>query len=253
MNRILNYVKSDLSKFADKLHTFQEDICAAAVNVDLRKVFNPPCYDQGQLGSCTANSCVFLVEFQLFRETAKEFMGSRLFVYYNERLIEGDVGQDNGAVVADSINSIAKYGVCPETELPYDISQFAVKPSDACYTCGSEYKCDKFRCVKQTFNQLIQALAKGHPVTFGTTLYTSFENVGSDGLVPLPDVTKESVIGGHCMNICGWNGERFIVRNSWGPNWGDHGYCYFPKEYILNSDLTSDFWIVLDMEHPATL
>lgn len=249
MKRVYNYIKSDISKFGDKLHVFKENKCHQAVTVDLRKIYNPPCYDQGNSSSCTANSCIFLVEFQLHKETNEDFMGSRLFVYYNERLIENDVSEDGGAMVCDSIKSISDYGVCLETEWPFDISKITDKPTDICYTDALKYKCDKFRHVNQTFNQILAALVQGCPITFGTTLYDSFNNVKADGIVPMPDTVNESVLGGHCMNICGWTGEKFIVRNSWGPDWGDNGYCYFDKEYILNPDLSSDFWIVLDMEH----
>ena len=75
----------------------------------------PPVYDQGQLGSCTANALVGAFEYD-----APAFMGSRLFLYYNERRLEQTIPDDNGARLSDGIACLEKYGLCPESEYPYD-------------------------------------------------------------------------------------------------------------------------------------
>ena len=88
--------------------------------VDLRAAC-PAVYDQGQLGSCTANAIGAAVEFDQMKQKLKEvFMPSRLFIYYNERVMEGTVDQDSGAQIRDGIKSVAKQGVCPEEMWPYD-------------------------------------------------------------------------------------------------------------------------------------
>jgi hypothetical protein len=75
----------------------------------------PPVYDQGQLGSCTANSIGAAVEFeQMKQKLASVFVPSRLFIYFNERSMEGTVDSDSGAQIRDGIKSVAKQGVCPE-------------------------------------------------------------------------------------------------------------------------------------------
>src|SRR5436853_3992768 len=65
-------------------------------SVDLRPSC-PAVYDQGQLGSCTANAIGGAIEFdQLKQHLAQTFTPSRLFIYYNERVIEGTVDADSG-------------------------------------------------------------------------------------------------------------------------------------------------------------
>jgi C1A family cysteine protease len=56
----------------------------------------------------------------------------------------------------------------------------------------------------------------------------------------------ESPIGGHCVLIVGYNTDDryYIVRNSWGPEWGDQGYFYMPFPYVERADLSSDFWMI---------
>lgn len=89
----------------------------------------PPVYDQGQLGSCTANAIAGAIQFGRMKEHKQEsFVPSRLFIYYNERVIEGTVKSDNGAQLRDGVKTVAKQRICPESVWPYDISKFAVKP-----------------------------------------------------------------------------------------------------------------------------
>lgn len=119
------------------------DFLYAAPTPILRKIpakadLRPKCpkeiYDQGQLGSCTGNAIAAAIEFDLMKQRARKvFTPSRLFIYYNERAMEHTINQDSGAQIRDGIKSVAKLGACPEPEWPYDISQFAQKPSSVCY------------------------------------------------------------------------------------------------------------------------
>src|SRR5438876_11929798 len=93
-----------------------------------------PVEDQGQLGSCTANALVGALEFLELKHGAQLVDLSRLFVYYNERVIEHSTKHDAGAMLRDGIKSLAGQGVCPESIWPYAIRKFAVRPPAACYT-----------------------------------------------------------------------------------------------------------------------
>ena len=87
--------------------------------VDLRRRC-PRVYNQGQIGSCTANAIAAAIEFDRKKQKLSDFIPSRLFIYYNERSIEHSIPLDNGAQIRDGIKSVAKEGACPETEWPYD-------------------------------------------------------------------------------------------------------------------------------------
>ena len=100
-------------------------------SVDLRP-HCPPVYDQGQLGSCTANAIAGALQFDEIKEHKNgHSTPSRLFIYYNERVIEGTVTSDSGAQLRDGVKTVAKQGICPEKVWPYNISKFAVKPLNA--------------------------------------------------------------------------------------------------------------------------
>lgn len=204
--------------------------------VDLRPKC-PPVYDQGELGSCTGNGVAACIQF-----LQPSFMPSRLFIYYNERVIEGDTDQDGGAQIHDGIKTVVNQGVCPETEWPYDINQFTVKPPEQCYDDAQKDLVTQYLSL-DTINDIKQCLNSGFPVVFGMTVFESFEHpeVASTGMVPMPAQTEQS-IGGHCMVIVGYDNSKecFIVRNSWGASWGLSGYCYISYAYI--QQFADDFW-----------
>jgi len=220
--------------------------------VSLRKRM-PPVYDQGQLGSCTANSVGAIVEFnELKQKEPGATTPSRLFIYYNERVMEGTVREDSGAEIRDGIKSVAQVGVPPETLWPYDVTKFAKKPPAAAYEDARKHEVLRYARVAQDSIALQNVLATGFPISFGFTVYTSFESdVGSDGVVPMPQ-PHEKVLGGHAVVATGYKmikGQlHFECRNSWGPGWADHGYFWMPDAYLTSGSLASDFWVIEQVE-----
>ncbi|HWC81986.1 MAG TPA: C1 family peptidase [Pseudonocardiaceae bacterium] len=249
----------DLPDARDHLYSVPEPVSAALPStVDLRAGL-PDCYDQGKIGSCTANSIAGAVEFALRKENLPDFVPSRLFIYYNERAMEGHVGTDSGAQIRDGIKSVGTLGVCPETEWPYEAvqadangnfpagSREATKPSAQCYEDALKNKVTSYQRITPVLDQLRGCLAAGWPFCFGFTVYESFESqqVAQTGVAPLPQ-PHEQVLGGHAVLAVGYDDaqQRFLVRNSWGTGWGQHGYFTLPYAYLTNSGLASDFWTV---------
>ena len=110
-------------------------VTSLPTSVDLSTAANmPPIYDQGQLGSCTGNAIAGAVDYDNHKITGTFWTPSRLWIYYQERVIEGTVDQDAGGQLRDGIKSVAQLGVCPETDWPYDISAFAQAPPQGDYT-----------------------------------------------------------------------------------------------------------------------
>jgi C1A family cysteine protease len=212
--------------------------------VDLRSLC-PPVVDQGQLGSCTANAIAAAHEFAQMKQGEKAFAPSRLFIYYNERSMEGTVSVDSGAAIRDGFRSIAKMGVCRETCWPYLIAKFARKPKKACFLSAARHKAVQYLAVTPVLDRLKGCIADGFPFVFGFTVYESFESdaVARSGMVPMP-AKSEQVLGGHAVVCVGYDDrtQLFTVRNSWGTGWADGGYCYMPYPYLTDPQLASDFW-----------
>jgi len=215
--------------------------------VDLR-VDTLPTYDQGALGSCTANAISAAYAFDVLKQKEEAFyIPSRLFIYYNERVIEGTVNQDSGAMLRDGIKSINKVGVCTEDSWPYDISKFTNKPTDSCYKEASGNKSVLYKKVSRSLYDFKSCLASGFPFVGGFSVYESFESkeVAQTGKMPMPN-PSERLLGGHAILVIGYDDDIncFIVRNSWGSKWGDKGHFYMPYDYLTNSSLSNDFWVV---------
>jgi C1A family cysteine protease len=212
--------------------------------VDLRAQM-PPVYDQGQLGSCTANAIGGAFEFDLLKQKEEDFVPSRLFIYYNERVIERSVSEDSGAMLRDGMKTLANQGVCPEPMWPYVLSQFATKPAAECYAEAKKHLGITYMRVEQDVAEMRGCVAAGFPFIFGFTVYESFESdtVARTGNVPMPD-GDERTLGGHAMCVVGYDNPKklFIVRNSWGAGWGKKGYGTMPYAYFTNTDLSADFW-----------
>jgi C1A family cysteine protease len=217
-------------------------------SVSLRKQM-PAVYDQGQLGSCTANSIGSILEFnELKQKESDAAVPSRLFIYYNERAMEGTANQDAGAEIRDGIKSVAQLGAPPETLWPYDITKFAKKPPQKVYAAATRHEALRYARVTQDQLALQSVLAEGYPISFGFTVYESFEtNVGTDGVMPMPR-PSERTLGGHAVVTIGYkqikNQLYFECRNSWGPGWGDKGHFWMPSGYITSRHLATDFWVI---------
>jgi C1A family cysteine protease len=214
---------------------------AATTKVDLRSKM-PPVYDQGSLGSCTSNALC-----AAFAYAVNQFNGSRLFLYYNERMIENSVSQDSGAYLHDGVQALETYGLCTETSWPYVASQFAVKPPLTCYRSALSNKVLTATNVPPTLASMRACLIAGRPFVLGFLVFASFETaaVARTGIVPLPG-RHDPLLGGHAVVVCGFDDSKqwFIVRNSWGTGWGDKGYFYAPYAYFTNQAYVSDLWAI---------
>jgi len=227
--------------------------------VDLRRRC-PRVYNQGEIGSCTANAIAAAIEFDRKKQKLRDFVPSRLFIYYNERSMEHSIPLDNGAQIRDGIKSVAKQGACPETKWPYDDTPAdsttnlwpsgakpRQKPPRSCYTDAKKYRTVSYQRVDRTLSQMKGCLADGFPFVFGFTVYDSFESaqVARTGVLQMPK-PKEGVVGGHAVLAVGYDdkSERFVVRNSWGTGWGKKGYFTMPYSYLLTDNLSDDFWTI---------
>jgi C1A family cysteine protease len=226
----------------DKLNIKKNNVVTKfPIKIDLRNNFQP-IYDQGDLGSCTANALCGIVGYDI-----PKLFGSRLFLYYNERFIEGSVNIDAGAYLSDGIKSLQIYGICDESDWPYDITKYTIKPNDECYTNALKHKAIKVQNINNDITSMKTSLVNNDPFVVGIAIYSSFETskVNNTGVVPMPS-KNDYLLGGHAVVCVGYDDKKkvWIMRNSWGTGWGDKGYFYLPYKYLTNPNLSSDLWII---------
>lgn len=228
-------------------------------SADLR-AWCSPIEDQGNLGSCTANAGVGLVEYFERRAFGKHLDASRLFVYKATRDLMHWTG-DKGAFLRTTMKALVLFGVPPEEYWPYDIPHFDDEPPAFCYAFAQSYQAIEYYRLdppgttkSALLARIKQYLAAGFPSMFGFTVYDSIRQVGGDGKIPYPS-SGEKVVGGHAIVAVGYDdaadvgGEKgaLLIRNSWGSGWGDQGYGWLPYAYV-ESGLATDWWTMLKGE-----
>ena len=250
LSKSYNYAR-DTAKVGLPAYEPSEDaLTKVADKVDLRTVGKfPPVFNQGQLNSCTANAASAALYFDMDKQGLTDiFIPSRLFIYYNERALEGSI--DNNAAVSmhDCIKTISRTGVCKADAWPYDANKYQDKPPQSTYDFAKGHKAIKYHKISANLSHLKACLKDGYPFIFGFKIYPGFESSAAraSGIVPMPKAGEKS-IGGHAVVAVGYNDstEQILIRNSWGADWGQGGYGYMPYEYFTSSkDLAFDYWVL---------
>ena len=223
--------------------------------VDLKKLC-PLVYNQGGLGSCTANAMSGAFQMAQVIQKKATWMPSRLFLYYNSRVYIHTENSDSGAFLRDVVKSMNKDGVCKEAEWTYDDNsrpgaKFTQKPPATCYQHALTNQILTYQRLQNSLTVLQGCLAEGYPFAFGFSVYESFMSavVKRTGIMPMPHISTERMIGGHAVLAVGYDNTRqaFLVRNSWGTQWGLAGYFWMPYAYACSRQ-ASDFWTVRTIE-----
>jgi len=236
-------------------------------SVDLRK-WCPPVEDQGEIGSCTANAGVGMVEYCEKRAFGKHIDASRLFLYKATRNLS-ELHGDSGASIRSTMGALVLFGVPPEKYWPYSDKDpdFDKEPSAFCYSFAENYKSIKYfrhdtpRLSEEAVLESVKkTLVAGIPAMFGFTVYDSINQADTTGKIPFP-CSNERVLGGHAVVVVGYDDKieirnadcdvsakgAMLIRNSWGDGWGDGGYGWLPYEFLYR-ELSVDFWSMLKQE-----
>lgn len=207
-----------------------------------------PVYNQLGIGSCTANAIAKALQFDAIKQGLPDAneAPSRLFIYWNERKVEGTLPEDAGAMIRTGAKISADLGVCLEKTWIYDENKLNDEPTPACFEEALLHQTISYYRLNNTRDEMRRCLAEGFPFVVGITLFESFESeqVAKTGIVPLPE-PGEAIIGGHAVIVMGYKttdkGLIYSLGNSWGPEWGDNGNFTLPADY-LESQLANDLW-----------
>ncbi len=261
-----NKVKPMLTKIKKTPLSLSSSIPA---KIDLRNLCSPV-EDQEDIGSCTAQAGVGLIEYFENRAYNKFLDASRLFLYKvtrNYLQMEGDTG----AFLRSTIAAMALFGVPPEKYWPYNTLDFDIEPPGFCYSFAQNYKSIKYfrlDLLSPSDSNILQRIRKflsiGFPAMFGFTVFDSIEQADkNEGQIPFPNAETDKVAGGHAVVAVGYDDKKeikhekskqkstgaFLIRNSWGTNWGEDGYGWLPYDYLLKWNLASDWWTLIKQDY----
>lgn len=208
-----------------------------------------PISNQLDIGSCVANAwCDMLEILDGLEGTDAVEQLSRLFLYWLARYLHGDTDKDDGTFLRAAAHQLRKIGVVLERDFQYNHTNVYPKQVELdLYTMASNNRINGFYRLEsygqQLGDEIELAVRTNHPVVFGTPVNEEFKRYRGGGQMfdrPANDV------GRHAMIIVGvryMNGERqFLLRNSWGKDWGDDGHVWVTENYIV-WDETKDMWV----------
>mmetsp|Transcript_25652 Transcript_25652/g.42679 ORF Transcript_25652/g.42679 Transcript_25652/m.42679 type:complete len:512 (-) Transcript_25652:39-1574(-) len=209
--------------------------------------------DQSQSNSCAANAVAGAYEYLATRAALRdgeEDVGeiSRLFIYYvgrkRDQLNWGENiykrPRDEGMTLKGAIEAVQMKGAALQSSWPFDLDRVNHKPGSEAFEEAMRYKVGDAMAIPLNLDKMRQCLSDGYPIVFGLKLTQSFFAPSYDGFIATPDPSdpKSAEHGLHAMLIVGYNDRQrvFVVRNSWGSDWGVAGYCYLPYDYVCNPD-----------------
>jgi C1A family cysteine protease len=190
--------------------------------------------DQGYLGSCAANSIINAYENIILRNRPSIFEDlSRLFLYYNTRVIEESIMDDAGVVyLGNTLESLKNQGVCTEELWPYDVEKFATKPSNECYKDALSRRIDSYEYIKD-LHGMKEILSSGKPVVIGMKVFLNFMRADARNFVISEPEENDYSLGGHAVSVVGYTKDNhFIIKNSFGTDWGNDGYALITEDYM---------------------
>jgi C1A family cysteine protease len=259
--------KDSLKAMFTKMGLGKSSKAKLPTETDLRE-WCSPVEDQQDLGSCTANAGVAIVEYFERRAFGKHIDASRLFLYKVTRNLMKETG-DTGAYLRSTMGALTLFGLPPEEYWPYNTKDFDVEPPAFCYGFAQNYQAIKYYRLDPPrtspavlLNRIKSNLSAGLPSMFGFTVYTSISQADDNGgKIPYP-TAGDKIEGGHAIATVGYDDSMkikntnksgvettgaFLIRNSWGTGWGDGGYGWLPYDYVTNG-LAEDWWSLLKNE-----
>ncbi|CAF1231610.1 unnamed protein product [Rotaria sp. Silwood1] len=216
--------------------------------VDLRR-WMTPVEDQQNYDACVANAFAGIIEYLILRRTGLHIDVSRMFIYYNGRMIQGQslAVSDDGTLKRDTALGLRKFGVCQEFVWPYELKNVNKTPPPHVYDAAKEITVVPLK-IPRNLPAMKTCLANGVPFLIGIALNVteaSDEAKQNNGYVSMPDPNDPNVSswGFHAVIIVGYDDrtQNFIVRNSWGANW----ITAIIKRNLVNAD--DGVWAISDI------
>lgn len=232
-------------------------------HVDLRPLMSPV-VNQGDLNACTGFAMVKgLAEFFELKairarggDPAKDFVPlSAAYLWFQERAYTGQVDKNAGSNMFLGMNLLSMVGTCPETDYAYPSLDLVQNPLYVNYFLGTPpsktadadaraYRGGRLIQITK-LSEIKRSLDEGYPCVFGFTVFSNLAEAATTGVIPMPSMQEDKVMGGHATVCVGYDDAKqvLILKNSWGPGFGDKGYLYMPYKFFENDlHLVADGW-----------
>ncbi len=203
-------------------------------SVDLKPLFPPIPRERHDIPCDTAAAIVAILQYE-----DPQWTGSKLFLYYNERVVEGCERSDLGRLLGDGVRALARQGVCSESAWPFRTDQVDVQPSNACYQEAEASRAWAIYSLPNDMESMKHCLAAGWPFLVGVAVYPSWDAPrASREVIPWPAAGEVS-LGGTAAVCVGYDDRLGVWRMR-----GRRGYFTLPYRYLLDSSMSTELWVV---------
>jgi hypothetical protein len=204
--------------------------------------------DQGEEGACTGFGLAALINFLQWKNNGFQLKGletvSPRMLYHMARLYDEWPGEDyEGSSCRGAMKGWHRHGVCTDRSWPYRDKKGKiafVQPKAgwdqdaASRPLGAYYRIDK-----KSLSDLQSAIYEVGAIYASANVHKGWFLKKTKAPAIIPFDAKD--IGGHAFALVGYTEDGFIVQNSWGPDWGYHGFAILGYEdWIRNG---TDAWV----------
>jgi C1A family cysteine protease len=227
-------------KFSAVRSTVMEQLgVSASLASDLR-AFSSPRHDQRTTSSCVAQSVIKALEIKRIMRFGMsrhvDLSVSALYYLARELMLPSETDRDDGTYISLAADCLRRFGICAESEWPFDESRLFTAPSWRAMRRAFQNKISAWYRIDTTgadrVRDVILALAAGSPVPYGTTVGPNWRGYTAGAVLGKTD----DIEGRHATTLVGWDpqlhGGVFIGENSWGTSWGDNGFYLISPEVI---------------------
>jgi len=204
-------------------------------SVDLRPDLQPV-IDQGPTNTCAAQTAACIKEWQEKQDVKLNEHFAPQFIYNLRSNIP-----EEGMYPRDVMKILSKYGCCTEKSLPFNSCDKKEDIKQPAYDEAKRYLIKSYAQIN-TIDGVKAALLKNGPCLIAFPCY----NFGETFWKPVNQFEK--LQGGHAVTIVGYTKDAFIIRNSWGSDWGDKGYTYYPFSQF---GMHWEIWGCIDEKSPT--
>lgn len=153
--------------------------------------------------------------------------------------------EEAGTSLKAAVEIVRKYGVVLDSLLPFDIHTLMYDGNEnAFYAAASMRRASNYFNLGKNLTQWKSWLAGTGPILAGLNVDATWDNAKSTG-GKLDAFQPATVRGGHAVCVVGYTADRFIIRNSWGTDWGDKGFGYASPGYITDGFFAESYGVTL--------
>lgn len=188
---------------------------------------------QQNIGCCTASASLLAAEIMAY-DYNKNFRFSRLYVYYMARKLQNRLYQ-NGAELRTTLEAMKQYGTATDSTWPFALNRVNTEPNAAAISEANQYRLNSYEWAD--ISSYKDYLHQGLPIIVGLHVGKLFWNLRGplSSLIykPINNIDNRR-FKGHAVTIFGYDdsllGGAWIIGNSLGLTWGDHGIGILPYE-----------------------